>query len=101
MPLWGKTDADADKPTWLNANDADDTDLIEEAFAQDDDQQVRGVKTPGWNQYQTYTDCDGVVRHKSDCLVALTDIPGAPIAPFIVSKKTKKSKPVKDVEVNV
>lgn len=104
MPLWGKTDAE--KPTWLDDEDAAETTLIEEAVAQEEAQQIKGVKTPGWNQYQTYTDCDGVVRHKSESLVAMTDIPGAPLAPFIVSKKTKKkskpvSEPVKDVEVNV
>jgi hypothetical protein len=102
MPLWGKADTITDKPTWLNVDDANDTDLIEEAFAQEEAQQIKGVKTPGWNQYQTYIDCNDVVRHKSESLVALTNIPGAPLAPFMVSKKTKKkSEPVKDVEVNV
>lgn len=30
----------------------------------------RGLTTPGWNTYTTYTDTNGVVRHKPECLVA-------------------------------
>jgi len=32
----------------------------------------RGLTTPGWNTYTTYVDTNGVVRHKSECIVAFS-----------------------------
>jgi hypothetical protein len=32
---------------------------------------ARGLKTPGWNTYISYTDANGNVRHKSETLVAV------------------------------
>lgn len=94
MALWGKTDTEDDKPKWLDDADKAETELVEEAEAMAEDQQLKGIKTPGWNQYQTYTSNDGVVRHRSESLVAMNSMT-TPIAPLVVAKK-KKSKAEKN-----
>ena len=40
--------------------------------AQQAENRARGLKTPGWVEYVSYTAADGSVRHKSEILVALT-----------------------------
>lgn len=37
---------------------------------------ARGLNTPGWNRYQTYTDCHGTTRYKVENLVAMSSITG-------------------------
>ena len=39
--------------------------------AQQAENRARGLKTPGWTNYRSYTDANGNVRHKSEILVAL------------------------------
>lgn len=36
----------------------------------------KGIKTPGWTQYRTYTDAQGKTRHKAECLVAAKSMSG-------------------------
>lgn len=38
---------------------------------------ARGLKTPGWTNYRSYTDANGNVRHKSEVLVAMSAYSGA------------------------
>lgn len=79
MALWGKTDALASVPTWLEddannpnkSNDKDNVvfvDLTEAAVAGN---RAKGLKTPGWNLYHTYTDALGNTRHKTESLVVM------------------------------
>lgn len=79
MALWGKTDALASVPTWLEddasnpnkSNDKDNAvfvDLTEAAVAGN---RAKGLKTPGWNLYHTYTDALGNTRHKAESLVVM------------------------------
>ena len=79
MALWGKTDAAASVPKWLetdanNTNKSNDedlavfVDLTEAGIAAN---RAKGLKTPGWNLYHTYTDQNGATRHKSESLVPM------------------------------
>jgi hypothetical protein len=38
---------------------------------------ARGIKTPGWTNYRSYTDANGNVRHKSEVLIAMGAYTGA------------------------
>jgi hypothetical protein len=38
---------------------------------------ARGIKTPGWTNYRSYTDANGNVRHKSEVLIAMGAYSGA------------------------
>lgn len=45
--------------------------FIDREEAQQDSNRAKGLKSPGWWLYRTYTDTNSVVRHKSSCLVAI------------------------------
>jgi hypothetical protein len=79
MALWGKTDELASVPKWLeddanNTNKSHDidnavfVDLTEAGVATN---RAKGLKTPGWNLYHTYTDALGNTRHKTESLVVM------------------------------
>ena len=84
MALWGKTDTAADAPTWLSAdanntnksNDKDNGvfgDLTEAGVTAN---RAKGLKTPGWNLYNTYTTADGRTRHIAEplCVMKVTAV---------------------------
>jgi hypothetical protein len=79
MALWGKTDELNSVPKWLeddsnNTNKSHDrdnavfVDLTEAGVAAN---RAKGLKTPGWNLYHTYTDATGATRHKTESLVVM------------------------------
>jgi hypothetical protein len=79
MALWGKTDAAGSIPKWLeddvnNTNKSHDkdnavfVDLTEAGVASN---RAKGLKTPGWNLYNTYTDQNGNTRHKAENIVVM------------------------------
>lgn len=78
MSLWTMTDDDAGKPKYLSdalrnaqtVSDKDATIGINAAEALDAGSAAKGLRTPGWVTYTTYTDANGNVRHKSEVLVA-------------------------------
>jgi hypothetical protein len=79
MAQWGKTDTLDDAPAWLSA-DADNTNKsndVDNAVFLDLDEvavganRAKGLKTPGWNLYNTYTTADGRTRHIVEPLVAM------------------------------
>lgn len=78
MSLWTMTDEAAGKPKYLSddlrntqtVSDKDSTIGINVAEALDADSAAKGLRTPGWVKYVTYTDSSGNVRHKSEVLVA-------------------------------
>ncbi len=78
MALWTMTDEAAGKPKYLSdelrntqtVSDKDATIGINAAEAADADSAAKGLTTPGWVNYVTYTDSNGNVRHKSEVLVA-------------------------------
>ena len=74
MALWDTKDTDEGKPVWLSDADKENTmgvDINEAAVNRD-----KGIRTPGWVTYVTYTDCNGVVRHKTNTLVAASSMTG-------------------------
>lgn len=79
MAQWGKTDTAADAPKYLES-DSDNTnkshDLDNAVFVDTDEAAVagnraKGLKTPGWNLYHTYTTEAGATRHIVEPLVAM------------------------------
>lgn len=79
MALWGKQDRLVDVPKWLeddanNTNKSHDRDnavFVDTTEASLNVNRARGLKTPGWNLYHTYTDQNGVQRYKTECLVPM------------------------------
>jgi hypothetical protein len=96
MALWKVEDSAEGAPKWLQAedgaaphagmvengaavypNDIDGAVFIDEGEAAVATNRAKGLQTPGWHVYNTYTTDEGVVRHKSECLVAVSDTTGA------------------------
>lgn len=70
MSLWTMTDEAAGKPKNLSDDAKAVTfgvDATEAALAAN---AAKGINTPGWVKYTTYTDAQGTTRHKSEVLVA-------------------------------
>ena len=76
MALWGNQDQAADKPKYLNTADKAATVGVDVAEAQTSANVNKGINTPGWVQYSTYTDGQGNTRHKSEVLVAMSSMTG-------------------------
>jgi len=76
MALWGNTDTANDKPQYLSAADKAATVGVDEGEAQVANNIAKGLNTPGWVKYSTYTDGNGNTRHKSEVLVAMSTISG-------------------------
>lgn len=77
MPLWGDTDEANSAPKYLT-KDAADADAANTAYFVDTDEAqvanniTKGLKTPGWNLYSTYTTNGGsVTRRRVENLVAM------------------------------
>lgn len=95
MALWGKTDVEGSKPKYLSdtlrngqsVSDLDATSGVSVAEATNATNKGKGINTPGWVQYRTYTDAQGNTRNKSEVLVAMSGITGdndnLPPAPVI------------------
>jgi hypothetical protein len=79
MALWGKTDALASVPKWLEddanntnkSNDRDNAIFVDTGEAGVAANRAKGIKTPGWNIYHTYTDQNGATRHKNESLIPM------------------------------
>jgi hypothetical protein len=77
MSLWGKTDTLASVPKWLNANDPNKSNDLDNAFFVDlteaavASNKAKGLGTPGWNLYHTYVDGTGNTRHKAEPLIVM------------------------------
>ena len=76
MALWGKTDAEASKPKYLNSADKAATLGVSVDEAQDAGNIANGINTPGWVKYTTYTDAQGRTRNKAETLVAFSSLTG-------------------------
>ena len=75
MALWGKTDAEASRPKWINlATYPAGTELIfvDETEAQQGENKARGITNAGWWLFYAYTDSNGSTRYNNECLVALS-----------------------------
>lgn len=71
MALWGKSDTSADAPKNATATELSNMYFVDETEAQVASNRAKGIKTPGWNTYNTYTDSDGNTRHKVESLVPM------------------------------
>lgn len=76
MSLWTKTDNEAGKPKYLNETEKAKTFGVDVVEAQQTENRSKGIKTPGWTEYSSYTNAQGVVRNKNETLVALSSISG-------------------------
>lgn len=76
MALWSNTDADASKPKYLNSADKAATLGVDVSEAQTSGNITKGLNTPGWVKYSTYTDANGNTRNKSEVLVAFSTLTG-------------------------
>lgn len=75
MPLWGKTDAVASQPNWIDLSTyPSGTQLIfvDATEAGTAANKTRGLTNAGWWTYYEYTDADGNTRHKAECVVAMS-----------------------------
>jgi len=85
MALWGKVDNVNSAPNWLDSTDNDNNksnDLDNAVFVDTTEagiaaNRARGIQTPGWNLYHTYTDADGNTRHRVEPLVVMKVTQGA------------------------
>ena len=79
MALWGKTDTAADAPKWLEddvnntnkSNDKDNAVFVDLTEAGVASNRAKGLHTPGWNLYNTYTTADGRTRHIAEPLCVM------------------------------
>lgn len=84
MALWSNTDANASKPKYLSDNlrndqsvsDLDNVLGIDVTEAKVAANIAKGITTPGWVDYKTYTDSQGNTRNKVEVLVAMSSLTG-------------------------
>ena len=82
MALWSNTDANASKPKYLSDNlrndqqvsDLDNVVGIDVTEAKVAANIAKGLNTPGWVDYKTYTDSQGNTRNKVEVLVAMSSL---------------------------
>lgn len=83
MALWGNTDDANNVPKFLSSdsnavwpNDVDQAVFVDVTEAGVTTNRAKGLKTAGWNVYQTYSTSEGR-RHKVECLVPMSETAGA------------------------
>ena len=79
MSLWGNTDTEADRPTFINlANQATGSRVIfiDESEAQTKDAKAKGIRGPGWYLFNEYEDSALNTRYRAELLVAMRVKPG-------------------------
>lgn len=70
MSLWTNTDNTAGKPKYLNDTDKVSTVGVDVTEAKQTENRSKGIKTPGWTKHETYENAQGIVRNKTEILVA-------------------------------
>lgn len=75
MSLYGKDDSNANKTKAgigvAGSSQAKTIVFIDDTEAQLAENKARGVSSPGWHSFYTYTDCHGKTRTKSELLVSI------------------------------
>ena len=75
MSLYGKDDSNANKTKAgigvAASSQAKTIVFIDDTEAQLAENKARGVSSPGWHSFYTYTDCHGNTRYKSELLVSI------------------------------
>lgn len=85
MALWGNKNAESNKPKYLSPADKALVSLVTIDAVSEEENIEKGMTTPGWVKYTTYTDSNGNTRNKPEVLVAfsVTDSDSA-TAPILV-----------------
>lgn len=76
MALWGKTDATLSRPKWINLSTfpaGTQLVFVDVTEAQVASNRTKGIDGPGWWLHREYTDSNGQIRYKSECVVALQE----------------------------
>lgn len=80
MSLYGRTDSNANKTKAGRAAVTDSNTrtivFVDNTEAQLEENKSRGITSPGWWAYDTYTDMHGNTRHKCELLVFIADPDG-------------------------
>lgn len=76
MALWSNTDEENSKPKNLSNAEKALTLGVSVIEATQSVNIAKGVNTPGWVRFTTYTDSQSTVRNKSEVLVAFSSITG-------------------------
>jgi|SRR6056300_470442 len=71
MALWGNTDDANSAPKYLSTEDAAKTYFVDNTEAGVASNRAKGLKTAGWNLYDTYSTSEGT-RHRAESLVAMS-----------------------------
>ena len=80
MALWGKTDQTGSRPKWLekiNIPEGTDIVFVDRTESQQPANRARGLRSPGWWLYRSWTNDDGSVQHEAELLVAMDVTAGA------------------------
>lgn len=72
MALWNRTDVEASKPKFLSADEKAKTVFVSAEEALLGTNKSKGITGAGWWIVNEYTDSDGNIRYKSECVVAMT-----------------------------
>jgi len=78
MSLYGRTDSGANKTKIENLRNAvpntaaETIVFVDDTEAQLSENKLRGINSPGWWSYRTYTDAAGNTRHKAELLAFIT-----------------------------
>jgi hypothetical protein len=82
MALWGNVDNNdgTSKPKFLSSDEKENVYGVDASASREEamlpENRAKGIDTPGWVKYVTYTDSEGNTRHKSEVLVAMSSITG-------------------------
>lgn len=76
MALWGKTDAVANRPNWIDLDNypvGTELVFVDSVEARQPANKEKGLNQPGWWLFYEYPDSSDNIRYKTECLVAITD----------------------------
>jgi hypothetical protein len=77
MSLYGRTDSNTNKTKAgigiAASSQSKEVIFVDNTEAALDENKSRGIDAPGWWSYYTFTDCDGVTRHKAELMITIGD----------------------------
>lgn len=76
MALWGKVDQANNKPKFLTTTEKSNTYGVDPVEAAVLANRSKGIRTPGWVEYTTYTAASGETRNRVNTLVAFSSLTG-------------------------
>jgi hypothetical protein len=77
MSLYGRTDSNTNKTKATigvsASSQAKEIIFVDNTEAALNENKSRGIDAPGWWSYYTFTDCEGVTRHKAELMITIAD----------------------------